>query len=104
MRGIDTSIITIRRSVFEEVARLSYEYEEGDLSKMEKIPYKLIPGEVSKYRDSVFLERAIIRERMRLAMGLPERNADEMAPVSEGVFRSELQQRILTCLMVLLNA
>ncbi len=84
MRGIDTSINTIRRSVFEEVARLSYEYKEGDLSKMEKIPYKLIPGEVSRYRDSVFLERAIIRERMRLAMGLPLRTAAEDSNVSDG--------------------
>jgi len=85
IRGIYTSINDIRQKVFAEVARLSYEYTEGDdLSNMEKIPYKIIPGEEVVYRDSVFVERAIVRERMRLAMGLPLRNADEMAPVSEG--------------------
>ena len=84
VRGIHTSVNDIRKEVFAEVARLSYEYEDGDLSKMESIPYHIVPGEESTYRESVFLERAIIRERMRLAMGLPFRNADEEAPVSQG--------------------
>lgn len=84
MRGIHTSINDIRRAIFTEVARLSYNYKEGDLSEMELIPYRIIPGEVSHYRDSVFLERAIIKERMRLAMGLPLRKASEHAPVSVG--------------------
>lgn len=84
MRGIYTSVNDIRKRVFAEVARLSYNYKEGDLSEMELIPYRVIPGEVSVYRDSVFLERAIVKERMRLAMGLPVRTAAEHAPVSTG--------------------
>mgnify|MGYP002855855641 CR=1 FL=1 len=84
MRGIHTSINDIRRAIFAEVARLSYNYKPGDLSEMELIPYKIIPGEVSHYRESIFLERAIIKERMRLAMGLPLRKASEHAPVSVG--------------------
>jgi Fe-S-cluster-containing hydrogenase component 2 len=83
MRGIHTSINDIRKKVFSEVARLSYEYS-GDLSDMENIPYRIIPGEESTYRESVFLERAIVKERMRLAMGLPLRTAAEHAPVSQG--------------------
>lgn len=85
MRGIYTSINSLRQQVYSEVARLSYNYDGGELENMEAIAYKIIPGEVSKYRESVFLERAIIRERLRLAMGLPVRSADEMGPVSEGV-------------------
>ena len=84
MRGVHTSINDIRKMVFAEVARLSYNYEEGSLREMEEIPYRLIPGEVSTYRDSVFLERAIVEERMRLAMGLPARTAAEHATVSIG--------------------
>ena len=84
MRGIHTSINDIRKKVFAEVARLSYRYQEGDLSDMENIPYRIIPGEVSTYRESVFLERAIVKERMRLAMGLPLRDVTEHAPVSQG--------------------
>lgn len=84
MRGIHTSINDIRNKVFAEVARLSYNYKEGDLSEMELIPYRIIPGEVSTYRESVFLERAIVKERMRLAMGLSLRKPSEHAPVSMG--------------------
>ena len=84
MRGIYTSVNDIRKRVFAEVAKLSYEYQDGDLSEMELIPYRIIPGEVSTYRESVFLERAIVKERMRLAMGLPLRTAAEHAPVSTG--------------------
>ncbi len=84
MRGIYTSVNDIRKRVFAEVAKLSYEYEDGNLSQMAEIPYRVIPGEVSLYRDSIFLERAIVRERMRMAMGLSTRTAAEHAPVTQG--------------------
>lgn len=88
MRGIYTSVNENRKKVYAEVARMSYEYEEGNLQdlfhKMEQIPYDVVPGEVSIYQDSVFLERAIVRERMRMAMGLSTRTASEHAPVTKG--------------------
>ncbi len=84
MRGIYTSVNDIRKHVFSEVAKLSYEYEEGDMNQLEQIPYKIIPGEVSTYRESVFLEREIVRERLRLAMGLPLRDVSEHNSVAQG--------------------
>lgn len=84
MRGIYTSVNEIRKRVFAEVAKLSYDYKDGDLHQMSEIPYRVIPGEESIYRDSVFLERAIVRERMRMAMGLSVRSAAEQAPVTQG--------------------
>ncbi len=39
--------------------------------RIEELPYKIIPGEVGNFRNDVFLERAIVSERLRLAMGLP---------------------------------
>ena len=70
MRGIYTSVIDIRRKVFTEVARLAY--EGGDYAKkIEQLPFKILPGELASYRESIFLERAIIGERLRLAIGLP---------------------------------
>lgn len=94
MRGIYTSVNDIRKQVFAEVAKLSYDYKPGDLSsdssdnhffrRMEQIPYIIIPGEVAVYRESVFLEREIVKERMRLAMGLNLRSFSEHAPVIEG--------------------
>lgn len=85
MRGIYSSVTDIRRQVFTEVARMAY--EGGDYSRVEELPYKILPGEVSKYRDSIFLERAIVGERLRLSMGLPLRPIDEHAPLSTGIER-----------------
>ena len=84
MRGIYTSVNEIRKQVFAEIAKLSYEYEDGDEMRLEQIPYDIIKGEVTGYRESVFLERAIVEERLRLAMGLPLRPVAEHAPVSKG--------------------
>ena len=76
-----SSILKIRRNVFEEVAKLAYE---GDYSRIEEIPYQMLNGQ-AKYRESIFLERAIVAERLRLAIGLPVRSADEHAPISKGI-------------------
>ena len=40
-----------------------------------KDPYEILPGTKAKYRNSIFLERAIIGERLRLGMGLPVRDS-----------------------------
>ena len=69
MRGIYSSVTEIRRKVFTEVARLAY--EGGDYSRIDELPYKILTGEVASYRDSIFLERAIIGERLRLATFKP---------------------------------
>ena len=52
---------------------------------MEQIPYKIVPGEEARYRESIFLERAIVGERLRLAMGLPLRPISEHSELTEGV-------------------
>ena len=57
MRGIYTNIVEIRQKVFTEVARLAY--EGGDYSRIINLPYKIIPGEVATYRESVFLRKNI---------------------------------------------
>ena len=81
MRGLFTPVTKIRRQVFKKVARFAYEYD-GDYSKVDDLPYSIIKGEVASYRESVFKERAIVAERVRLACGLSVRNADENAPLS----------------------
>lgn len=70
MRGVETRIQEIRHAVFTEVAKMAY--EEGPVDKkIEALPYKIIPGETGNFRNDVFLERAIVGERLRMAMGLP---------------------------------
>lgn len=91
MRGIYSSVTDMRRKVFTEVARLAY--EGGDYSRMEDLPYKICPGDVAAHRESIFLERAIVEERLRLAMGLPLRSVSEHAPVSKGVNESAIAEK-----------
>ena len=92
MRGLYSSKTKIRHQIFTEVAKFAY--EGGDYSKFEALPYKIIPGEISTYRESVFLERAIVGERLRLAMGLPLLPADEQAPISTGVEESMIDEKV----------
>ncbi len=86
MRGVETRIQEIRRMIFTAVAKMAYESEGRPIDKqMEELPYKIIPGEVGNFRNDVFLERAIVGERLRLAMGLPCRGAGEHSPVSDNI-------------------
>lgn len=83
MKGIPTSIASYRRQVFSEVAKFAF--EQKDISYLENIPYTVVPGERSLHRESIFLERAIVGERVRLALGLPLRKITEHAAVSAGI-------------------
>ena len=85
MRGVETRIQEIRHRIFQEVARMAYHTEWAVDKRIEELPYKIIPGEVGNFRNDVFLERAIVGERLRLAMGLPYRSAAEHAPISDNI-------------------
>ena len=85
MRGVETRIQEIRHRIFREVARMAYHTEWPVDKRIEELPYKIIPGEVGNFRNDVFLERAIVGERLRLAMGLPCRSAGEHAPLSDNI-------------------
>ena len=90
MRGVHSVVDDLRRSVFEEVARMAYE---GNISKIDELPYKIIPGEVAHYRDSVFRERAIVSERLRLACGLALRTAAEYGPPRLGIEEANIPEK-----------
>jgi len=68
MRGVHSAVDDIRRGVFTEVARLAY--ADGNLEEVDLIPYKMIPGDEPRYRYDVYLERAILKARVRLALGM----------------------------------
>ena len=95
MRGIYTPVTDIRRRVFSEVARMAYEVNELSAyeTQMREVPFKLIPGEEKSLRSSIFLERAIISERVRLAMGMSLRPLDESVPASEGLEHSVIADK-----------
>ena len=92
MRNLQCTITDMRKKVFAEVAKLAY--EGGDYyTRMEKLPYELMPGEVGTVRESIFLERAIVGERIRLAMGLPLRDVSEHTLLSDGVEESAIAEK-----------
>ena len=95
MRGVHTFINDIRRQVFTEVARMAF--EGGNYAKtIRELPYKIIPGEVAKYRQNILVERAVVSERIRLAIGLPLRNVSEYEPTD--AYRSPADQHYFLCL------
>ena len=91
MRGIRSDKSRIRHMVFTEVARMAF--DGGDFSRIEQLPYKLVPGEISNYYDNIFLERAIIGERLRTTIGLPVRSLSQHAPLSEGIEESAIEEK-----------
>jgi [FeFe] hydrogenase (group B1/B3) len=95
MKGIYTPITKIRRQVFAEVARIAFE-EDEDYSKLDEAPFKILPGEIARFRDSIFKERSIVGERIRLAMGLSLRRVDEHSRVSLDAEKVNVPHRIHT--------
>lgn len=70
MRNFDTPVKEIRRKIFTEIARIGFESTDDNLiHDIEAIPYNIVE-ERAKYRDSIYRERAVASERVRLAMGL----------------------------------
>lgn len=91
MKGVPTPKSKIRHMIFTEIARLAY--EGGGPEKLEELPYKIIPGEIETYRDSIFVERAIVSERLRVAMGLSLRPISEYKSISDGVDESMIDEK-----------
>ncbi len=91
MRGIPSLITDIRKKVFTEVARMAYTgkgYEGVD-----ELPYIIVPGDRPLHRESVFLERAIASERVRLAMGLNIRPIQTRHLMTEGMDSAAVAQQ-----------
>lgn len=92
MRGFETNVIKLRRSVFTEVARVAYETKDI-VSDIESIPYKIVPTETPQYRESVYRERAIASERVRLAMGMSLNPQDRPAHITNGLDASNISDK-----------
>ncbi len=89
----EQSVVTdLRRQVFAEVSRVAFESEDI-ASDIEAIPYKITPDEVPKYRESIYRERQIAAERVRLAMGLSLRPANKPVHITEGVGNSNIADK-----------
>ena len=92
MRGIQTPVSDIRLKVFTEIAKVAYEAENIN-DAIEAIPFAVCPGEVAKYRESIFHERAIASERVRLAMGMSLRPENRMVHTTNGLEESNIAEK-----------
>ena len=91
MKGINTEKSRMRHRVFTEVARFAY--EGGGQEVLDELPYQMVNSEDDPYRHSLFLERAIAGERIRVAMGMAIRPVNEHTPTSKGVDESMIEEK-----------
>lgn len=92
MRGIDTQVRKIRRRVFKEVALLAYD-SKNLADDCEALPYKIVDSANTEYWESIYRERAVVRERIRLAMGMSLRPEHQPVHVSHGVEESNIAEK-----------
>ena len=91
MRGVHSDIDDTRRSVFREVARLAY--EGGDYSRVDQIPYKLVPNGSTAMRYDVFLDRAVVAARVKLALGMELHTDAPGEPLSQRIWDAATDQK-----------
>ena len=72
MRKFDTKVQHLKYKVLREVARLAW--EDKLMENVMDIPKKLSPGKEPTMRCCVYKERAILGERVKLAMGGDKEN------------------------------
>lgn len=92
MKNSYGDIIKLRRQVFTTVAKLAY--EDLPLTELHKYPFDLLPGEVASYRESIFRERAVLGQRLRMALGLEPQTAATSRPISEGIENIDVDHRV----------
>ncbi len=87
------SVVTdLRRKIFTAVAKVAYD-SENPASDLEEIPFIITPDEVPRYRESIYRERQIASERVRLAMGLSLRPANKPVHITSGVSKSTIAEK-----------
>ena len=91
----EQSVVTdLRRKIFTEVSRVAYESAPENIADdIEAIPYKITPSEEPRYRESIYRERQIAAERVRLAMGLSLRPANKPVHITAGIRESNISDK-----------
>lgn len=93
MRNLDTPVREIRRKIFTEIAKIGFEStDETLIHDIEAIPYNIVE-ERAKYRDSIYRERAVASERVRLAVGLSLRPENKAVHLTDGLAASNIDEK-----------
>ena len=91
-RGLDTEVRKLRKETFKEIANLAYNSTDI-INDLEALPYKMTDAENPRFWESIYRERAVVRERLRLAMGLSLRPEDKPVHATEGVDESNIAEK-----------
>lgn len=91
MRGIDTQVRKNRRRIFKEVADLAYN-SQNLIDDIEALPYKIVDYDESEYQN-IYRERSIVRERLRLAMGMSLRPENRPVHLTQGLEESNISEK-----------
>lgn len=93
MRNYDTPVRAIRYQIFTEIAKIGFEAsDESLIHDIEAIPYNIVE-EKAQYRDSIYRERAVASERVRLAMGLSLRPENKAVHLTDGLAASNINEK-----------
>lgn len=93
MRNLDTPVKQIRHKIFTEVAKIGFEStDETLIHDIEAIPYNIVE-ERAQYRESIYRERAVASERVRLAMGLSLRPENKAVHLTSGLEASNIDEK-----------
>ena len=96
MRGIYNSVTDIRRKVFTEDRQTRLRRRRLRQEDRGNSPYKILPGHKASYRNSIFLERAIIGERLRPGhRPSASRAVEEQSALSDGIEESAIAEKVL---------
>lgn len=92
IRGLDTEVRKTRKQIFKEVANLAY-HSENIIDDLEALPYKLSDADTPRFWENIYRERAVTRERLRLAMGLSLRPENKPVHATRGVDESDIAEK-----------
>lgn len=92
MRGLDTQVRKNRRDVFKAIAELAY-YSNNIVDDIEALPYRLCNVDEPEAWENIYRERAVTRERSRLAMGMSLRPENQPVHVSQGIEESNIAEK-----------
>ena len=92
MKETYIDILNIRRMAFEHIAKIAY--ENRPITDIGLEVYDILPGEEAQYRENIFLDRAVMGERLRMGIGLDARTADKTDAITEGLDKMDVSHRI----------
>ncbi|MDF1569106.1 MAG: 4Fe-4S binding protein, partial [Spirochaetaceae bacterium] len=98
MRGIYTPVTDLRRRLLMEIAR--FILEKRNPSDIESLPFKVIEMGNPQYRCCSYRELSIVKQRIRLAFGLPLIEERDNLPVSQGIEQAFTGNKVIDAPLV----